>query len=128
MMINGQAHGPQKCPAACQLHMRMFRDGEDIHVEPWRAAAFPVLRDLIVDRSPFDRIVAAGGYITAPTGSAPDANLIPLGKEAAAQAMDAAPCMCYSASAASCPPPATDSFNHAQTNQHQPTHQHQTQR
>src|SRR3546814_8252085 len=63
MMINGQAHGPQKGTAACQLHMRMFRDGEDIHVEPWRAAAFPVLRDLIVDRSPFDRIVEAGGYI-----------------------------------------------------------------
>src|SRR3546814_10586154 len=81
MMITGQAHGPQKGTAACQLHMRMFRDGEDIHVEPWRAAAFPVLRDLIVDRSPFDRIVEAGGYITAPTGSAPDANLIPVAKE-----------------------------------------------
>ena len=76
MMINGQAHGPQKGTATCQLHMRKFSDGDEIYVEPWRARAFPVLRDLIVDRQAFDRIIEAGGYITAPTGAAPDANLI----------------------------------------------------
>jgi succinate dehydrogenase / fumarate reductase, iron-sulfur subunit len=90
MMINGQAHGPQRGTAACQLHMRKFSDGDEIFIEPWRAAAFPVLRDLIVDRSPLDRIVEAGGYITAPTGSAPDANLTPVPKEVADAAMDAA--------------------------------------
>ena len=69
MMINGQAHGPQKGTAACQLHMRKFADGDEIFIEPWRATAFPVLKDLIVDRSPFDRIVESGGFITAPTGA-----------------------------------------------------------
>ncbi|HEY9556584.1 MAG TPA: succinate dehydrogenase/fumarate reductase iron-sulfur subunit [Acidimicrobiales bacterium] len=116
MMINGQAHGPQKGTAACQLHMRMFRDGEDIHVEPWRAAAFPVLRDLIVDRSPFDRIVEAGGYITAPTGSAPDANLIPVAKEAADSAMDAAACIGCGACVAACPNSAAQLFTAAKAN------------
>src|SRR3546814_16237703 len=106
MMINGQAHGPQKGTAACQLHMRMFRDGEDIHVEPWRAAAFPVLRDLIVDRSPFDRIVEAGGYITAPTGSAPDAHLIPVAKTAADSALAAPAVLSRGARAAPRPNPA----------------------
>ena len=75
VMINGQAHGPQKGTATCQLHMRKFSDGDEINIEPWRAAAFPVLKDLVVDRSPFDRIVESGGYITAPTGAGPDANL-----------------------------------------------------
>ena len=75
MMINGQAHGPQQGTATCQLHMRKFADGDEIFIEPWRAAAFPVLKDLVVDRAPFDQIVEAGGYITAPTGAAPDANL-----------------------------------------------------
>src|SRR5688500_9904651 len=92
MMINGQAHGPQRGTAACQLHMRKFRDDDEIHIEPWRAAAFPVLRDLIVDRSPFDRIIESGGYISAPTGAAPDANLMLVPKEAADAAMDAAAC------------------------------------
>jgi len=92
LMINGQAHGPQRGTATCQLHMRKFRDGETINIEPWRAAAFPVVKDLVVDRSAFDRIVEAGGYITAPTGSAPDANLIPVPKDAADAAFDAAAC------------------------------------
>src|SRR5688500_11035880 len=74
MMINGQAHGPQKGTATCQLHMRKFSDGDTIVVEPWRAQSFPVVRDLVVNRSALDAIVAAGGYISAPTGSAPDAN------------------------------------------------------
>ena len=80
MMINGQAHGPERGTATCQLHMRKFADGDDITVEPWRAAAFPIIQDLCVDRAAFDRIIEAGGYITAPTGSAPDANLIPVPK------------------------------------------------
>src|SRR3546814_4307216 len=79
-MIDGQAHGPQMGTATCQLHMRKFADGATIDIEPWRAAAFPVVKDLVVDRSALDRIVEAGGYITAPTGSAPDANLIPVPK------------------------------------------------
>ena len=90
MMINGQAHGPQKGTATCQLHMRKFADGDEIFIEPWRATAFPVLKDLVVDRSAFDRIVEAGGYITAPTGAAPDANLTPIPKEVADASMDAA--------------------------------------
>src|SRR5215468_781782 len=75
LMINGQAHGPQRATATCQLHMRKFNDGDIIVVEPWRARAFPIIKDLVVDRSPLDRIVEAGGFITAPTGGAPDANL-----------------------------------------------------
>ena len=103
MMINGQAHGPQKGTAACQLHMRKFSDGDEIFVEPWRARAFPVLRDLIVDRQAFDRIMEAGGYITAPTGAAPDGNLIPIPKEAADAAMGAAACIGCGACVAACP-------------------------
>ena len=76
MMINGLAHGPERATTACQLHMRSFKDGDTITVEPWRAAAFPVLKDLVVDRGALDRIVAAGGFISAPTGSAPDGNAI----------------------------------------------------
>ena len=83
MMIDGQAHGPQKGTATCQLHMRTFDSGDEIVIEPWRAAAFPIIKDLMVDRSAFDRIVEAGGYITAPTGGAPDANLIPIPKPVA---------------------------------------------
>ena len=103
MMINGQAHGPQKGTATCQLHMRKFADGANIDIEPWRAAAFPVVKDLVVDRSAFDRIVESGGYITAPTGSAPDANLIPVPKEAADAAFDAAACIGCGACVAACP-------------------------
>ena len=113
MMINGQAHGPERGTATCQLHMRKFRDGDEIFVEPWRARAFPVLRDLVVDRQSFDRIVEAGGYITAPTGTAPDANLIPVPKEAADAAMDAAACIGCGACVAACPNSAAQLFTAA---------------
>ncbi|MGH9033230.1 MAG: succinate dehydrogenase/fumarate reductase iron-sulfur subunit [Acidimicrobiia bacterium] len=113
MMINGQAHGPEKGTATCQLHMRKFSDGAEITVEPWRAAAFPVLRDLIVDRSALDRIVEAGGYITAPTGSAPEANLTLVPKEAADSAMDAAACIACGACVAACPNSAAQLFTAA---------------
>ena len=89
LMINGQAHGPAKGTATCQLHMRKFHDGQEIVIEPWRATAFPVVKDLMVDRSAFDRIVEAGGYITAPTGGPRDANLILVPKVVADAAMDA---------------------------------------
>jgi succinate dehydrogenase / fumarate reductase iron-sulfur subunit len=113
MMINGQAHGPERGTATCQLHMRKFRAGDEIYVEPWRARAFPVLRDLIVDRQAFDRIVEAGGYITAPTGSAPDGNLIPVPKEVADAAMDAAACIGCGACVAACPNSAAQLFTAA---------------
>jgi succinate dehydrogenase / fumarate reductase iron-sulfur subunit len=113
MMINGRAHGPERGTATCQLHMRKFRDGDEIYVEPWRARAFPVLRDLIVDRQAFDRIIEAGGYITAPTGSAPDGNLIPVPKEVADAAMDAAACISCGACVAACPNSAAQLFTAA---------------
>ena len=113
MMINGQAHGPQQGTATCQLHMRKFHDGDEIHIEPWRARAFPVLRDLIVDRSAFDRIVEAGGYISAPTGAAPDANLILVPKEVSDAAMDAAACIGCGACVAACPNSAAQLFTSA---------------
>jgi succinate dehydrogenase / fumarate reductase iron-sulfur subunit len=116
MMINGQAHGPQKGTATCQLHMRKFDDGDQIYIEPWRAAAFPVLKDLIVDRTPFDRIVEAGGYISAPTGAAPDANLTPVPKEVAEAAMDAAACIGCGACVAACPNSAAQLFTSAKLN------------
>jgi succinate dehydrogenase / fumarate reductase iron-sulfur subunit len=113
MMINGQAHGPQKGTAACQLHMRKFSDGDEIFVEPWRARAFPVLRDLIVDRQAFDRIIEAGGYMTAPTGAAPDANLILVPKDVSDAAMDAAACIGCGACVAACPNSAAQLFTSA---------------
>jgi succinate dehydrogenase / fumarate reductase iron-sulfur subunit len=116
MMINGQAHGPAKGTATCQLHMRKFKDGDDIYIEPWRAKAFPVLRDLIVDRTPFDSIIEAGGYITAPTGSAPEANLTPVPKEVADSAMDAAACIGCGACVAACPNSAAQLFTSAKIN------------
>jgi succinate dehydrogenase / fumarate reductase iron-sulfur subunit len=103
MMINGVAHGPMKGTATCQLHMRSFRDGDEIYIEPWRARAFPVIRDLVVDRSALDRIIAAGGFISAPTGSAPDANALPVPKVYADRAMDAAQCIGCGACVAACP-------------------------
>lgn len=103
MMIDGVAHGPMKGTATCQLHMRSFRDGETIVVEPWRARAFPVLRDLVVDRGALDRIIAAGGYVSAPTGGAPDGNAIPIPKAHADAAMDAAACIGCGACVAACP-------------------------
>jgi succinate dehydrogenase / fumarate reductase iron-sulfur subunit len=113
MMINGQAHGPQRGTATCQLHMRKFSDGDEIYVEPWRARAFPVLRDLIVDREAFDRIIEAGGYMTAPTGAAPDANLILVPKEVSDAAMDAAACIGCGACVAACPNSAAQLFTSA---------------
>ena len=103
LMINGVAHGPVKGTATCQLHMRSFRDGDTIYVEPWRARAFPVIRDLGVDRSAFDRIIQAGGFITAPTGGAQDANSILVAKERVDDAMDAAACIGCGACVAACP-------------------------
>ncbi len=113
VMINGQPHGPQLGTATCQLHMRKFRDGDTIVIEPWRAAGFPIIKDLMVDRTAFDRIIEAGGYITAPTGSAPDANLIPVPKEAADAAMDAASCIGCGACVAACPNSAAQLFTAA---------------
>jgi succinate dehydrogenase / fumarate reductase iron-sulfur subunit len=103
VVINGQPHGEQKATTTCQLHMRTFKDGDDITVEPWRANAFPVIRDLIVDRSAFDRIIQAGGYISARTGSPRDANEILIPKEAADLAMDGAQCIGCGACVAACP-------------------------
>jgi succinate dehydrogenase / fumarate reductase iron-sulfur subunit len=103
LMIDGQAHGPQRGTATCQLHMRRFNDGDVVTVEPFRSAGFPLIKDLVVDRSAFDRIIEAGGYITAPTGSAPDANLIAVPKEASDRAMDAAQCIGCGACVAACP-------------------------
>jgi succinate dehydrogenase / fumarate reductase iron-sulfur subunit len=103
MVINGRPHGPQRATTTCQLHMRQFKDGQEIWVEPFRAEAFPVLRDLSVDRSAFDTIVQAGGYITARVGSAPDANIIPVPKPVADESMDAASCIGCGACVAACP-------------------------
>jgi len=103
MMIDGVAHGPQHGTATCQLHMRKFRDGDVIRVEPWRARAFPVLKDLCVDRGAFDRIIAAGGFVTASTGGAQDANATLVPKVAADAAMDAAACIGCGACVAACP-------------------------
>ena len=113
MMINGRAHGPERGTATCQLHMRKFEDGAHITVEPWRARAFPVIKDLVVDRSPFDRIIEAGGFITAPTGSAPDGNLILIPKEVADASMDAAVCIGCGACVAACPNGAAHLFTAA---------------
>ena len=101
-MINGLAHGPDEGATVCQLHMRRFKDGDTVVLEPWRARAFPVLKDLVVDRSAFDRIVAAGGYISVNTGSAPEANNLPVPKPVAEDAMDAAACIGCGACVAQC--------------------------
>jgi len=102
LMINGQAHGPQAATTTCQLHMRQFKNGDTIYIEPFRAKAFPVLKDLTVDRSAFDEIIMAGGFISADTGNAPDANAIPISKEKADLSMDAASCIGCGACVASC--------------------------
>src|SRR6202051_3011377 len=102
-MINGIAHGPLPATTVCQLSMRHFKDGETLYIEPWRARAFPVIKDLVVDRSAFDRIIAAGGYITSPTGSAVDGNAMLVAKNAADRAMDAAACIGCGACVAACP-------------------------
>ncbi|MGH7505427.1 MAG: succinate dehydrogenase/fumarate reductase iron-sulfur subunit [Longimicrobiales bacterium] len=102
-MIYGEPHGPLPSTTVCQLHMRNYRDGDVLWIEPWRATAFPVIRDLIVDRSAFDRIIQAGGYISVRTGSAPEANVIPIPKDSADLAMDAAECIGCGACVAACP-------------------------
>ncbi|MFM8438554.1 MAG: succinate dehydrogenase/fumarate reductase iron-sulfur subunit [Candidatus Kapaibacterium sp.] len=103
MMINGIAHGPEKLTTTCQLHMRKFSDGDEITIEPWRASAFPVVKDLVVDRSSFDRIIASGGYVSVNTGGVPDANAIPVPKSSADLAFDAAACIGCGACVAACP-------------------------
>ncbi|HWN81385.1 MAG TPA: succinate dehydrogenase/fumarate reductase iron-sulfur subunit, partial [Candidatus Udaeobacter sp.] len=103
VVINGRPHGPRDRTTACQLHMRSFKDGDALTIEPWRASAFPVIKDLVVDRTSFDRIIAAGGFVSAPTGGAPDANAIPIPKENADLAMDAAACIGCGACVAACP-------------------------
>jgi len=103
LMINGVAHGPMKGTATCQLHMRSFKDGDTIYIEPWRGKAFPVIRDLTVDRSALDRIIAAGGFITSNTGGAEDANSILVPKESVEHSMDAAACIGCGACVAACP-------------------------
>jgi succinate dehydrogenase / fumarate reductase iron-sulfur subunit len=103
VMINGRAHGPMPATTTCQLHMRHFQDGATIVIEPWRAKAFPVIKDLVVDRTAFDRVIQAGGFITARTGSAPEANSILVPKENADKAMDNAACIGCGACVAACP-------------------------
>ena len=115
MMINGIAHGPQRATAACQLHMRHFMEGDAIVIEPWRSEAFPVIRDLVVDRSAFDRIIQAGGYISVHTGAAPEANTIPISKPNAELAMDAAACIGCGACVAACPNGSASLFTSAKT-------------
>jgi len=102
MMINGQAHGPDSETTVCQLHMRRFKDGDTITIEPWRARAFPVVKDLVVDRSALDRIIAAGGYVSINCGGAPDGNAIPIPKDIAETAMDSAACIGCGACVAAC--------------------------
>ncbi|GLX98934.1 MULTISPECIES: succinate dehydrogenase/fumarate reductase iron-sulfur subunit [Herbidospora] len=103
MMIDGVAHGPQKNTTTCQLHMRHYKDGDTIVIEPWRARPFPVVKDLVVDRSAFDRIIQAGGFISVPAGSAPDAHAMPVPKADADDAFDAATCIGCGACVAACP-------------------------
>ncbi len=103
LVVNGEPHGPQRAATTCQLHMRKFKDGDEIWIEPFRARAFPILKDLAVDRTSFDRIIQAGGYISIRTGAAPDANEIPIPKQIADTAMDAAACIGCGACVAACP-------------------------
>lgn len=103
MMINGVAHGPMKATATCQLHMRSFQDGAEIYIEPWRAKAFPVIKDLVVNRGALDRIIAAGGYVSVQTGGARDANNLPVPKQDSDASMDAAACIGCGACVAACP-------------------------
>jgi succinate dehydrogenase / fumarate reductase iron-sulfur subunit len=102
-MVNGVAHGPLRGTTLCQLHMRHFKDGDELYLEPWRARAFPVVKDLVVNRSAFDRLIAAGGFISASTGSAPDGNAVLVPKEKSDRAMDAAACIGCGACVAMCP-------------------------
>ncbi len=117
LVINGVAHGPQRATAVCQLHMRHFKDGQTVTIEPWRAKAFPVIKDLVVDRGSFDRIIAAGGYVSMNAGGAPDGNAIPISKEIADEAMDAASCIGCGACVAACPNASASLFTAAKISQ-----------
>ena len=117
VVVNGNPHGPRLRTTACQLHMRSFRDGDTLTIEPWRAKPFPVLRDMIVDRGALDRIIAAGGYVSVATGSAPDANAVPVPKENAELAMDAAACIGCGACVAACPNASAMLFTAAKVSQ-----------
>ncbi len=117
MVINGIAHGGHKGTTACQLHMRHFEDGDEITIEPWRAKSFPVLRDLVVDRGAFDRIIQAGGFVSINTGGAPDANALPISKTDADEAMDAAACIGCGACVAACPNASASLFTSAKVSQ-----------
>jgi len=113
MMINGVAHGPIGATATCQLHMRHFKDGDEVWIEPWRSRSFPVIKDLIVDRSPLDKIIQAGGYVSVNTGSAVEANTLPIPKPVQEEAMDAAECIQCGACVAQCPNGAAQLFTAA---------------
>lgn len=113
LVINGRPHGPMKGTTTCQLHMRHFNDGDDIYIEPFKAQAFPIIRDLVVDRSSFDQIIQAGGYISVNTGGTPDGNAIPVSQEISAEAMDAAECIGCGACVAACPNAAAMLFTSA---------------
>ena len=102
LVVNGVAHGPDRATTVCQLHMRRFKDGQTVTIEPWRARAFPVVKDLVVDRSAFDRLIAAGGFVSVNCGGAPDGNAIPISREVAEAAMDAAACIGCGACVAAC--------------------------
>lgn len=113
LVINGMAHGPKRSCTTCELRMRNFKDGDTVTVEPWRAKGFPVIKDLVVDRSAFDRIIAAGGYVSVNTGSAPDGNAIPISKDIAERAMDSAACIGCGACVAACPNASASLFTSA---------------
>jgi succinate dehydrogenase / fumarate reductase iron-sulfur subunit len=113
LVVNGVPHGPDRGTTVCQLHMRRFKDGDTITIEPWRAKAFPVVKDLVVDRSAFDRVIASGGYVSVSTGSAPDGNAVPVPKKNADLAMDAAACIGCGACVAACPNAAAALFTAA---------------
>jgi succinate dehydrogenase / fumarate reductase iron-sulfur subunit len=117
MYINGRAHGPQHAATTCQLYLRSFKDGETVYVEPWRSKGFPVVRDLVTDRSAFDRIIAAGGFVSVNTGQAQDANDLPVEKMLADKAMDAAACIGCGACVAACPNSAAMLFVSAKISQ-----------
>jgi len=117
MYIDGRAHGPHHAATTCQLYMRTFKDGDTIHVEPWRAKSFPVIKDLVTDRSAFDRIIAKGGFVSVNTGQAQDANNLPVEKEHAEKAMDAAACIACGACVAACPNSAAMLFVSAKISQ-----------
>jgi succinate dehydrogenase / fumarate reductase iron-sulfur subunit len=117
MVINGQAHGPDRGTATCQVHMRVFKDGDTIVVEPWRSKSFPIVKDLVVDRSALDRIITAGGYISTKSGPHPDANCLPIPKPIADEAMDAAACIGCGACVAACPNSSASLFTAAKISQ-----------